>query len=323
MAATASSSSVFPLLSHHFRSRKWTFSSSCYSSSSVFVRNRAFSAIKAAQVQIHESPRRRRTQNVDGDLFVDNSCIDCDTCRWMAPEVFTRVDGMSAVIKQPSCKEERLNALQALVSCPTGSIRTETPPTDILRAQDTFPVPVDEERLPGIYHCGFHSKKSYGAASYLILHPDGNILVDRDDVADHKKWANRFQATRILHSGDVRSSTSDVEKKLEGDGPWTLYEDIMLIHTPGHTEGSVCLFHKPLKVLFTGDHLAMTENGMSIFEQYNHGSIPLQLENVRSLIDLDFQWILPGHGRRVYFEDREEKSKNLEALVQKHLEKTS
>ncbi|XP_010531549.1 PREDICTED: uncharacterized protein LOC104807823 [Tarenaya hassleriana] len=84
--------------------------------------------------------------------------------------------------------------------------------------------------------------------------------------------------------------------------------------------GSVCLFHKPLKVLFTGDHLAMTENGMSIFEQYNHGSFPLQLENVRSLIDLDFQWILPGHGRRVHFKDREEKSKNLEALLRFFLE---
>ena len=29
-------------------------------------------------------------------------------------EVFNRVDNMSAVVKQPTCKEERLNALQVL-----------------------------------------------------------------------------------------------------------------------------------------------------------------------------------------------------------------
>ena len=29
-------------------------------------------------------------------------------------EVFTRVDGMSAVSKQPSCQDERLKALQVL-----------------------------------------------------------------------------------------------------------------------------------------------------------------------------------------------------------------
>ncbi|KAJ0599151.1 putative ribonuclease Z/Hydroxyacylglutathione hydrolase [Helianthus annuus] len=30
----------------------------------------------------------------------------------------------------------------------------------------------------GVYHCGYHSDKSYGAASYLLVHPEGNILID-------------------------------------------------------------------------------------------------------------------------------------------------
>jgi len=32
------------------------------------------------------------------------------------------------------------------------------------------------------------------------------------------------------------------------------------------------MFHKSLKALFTGDHVIMTESGLSILEQYNHGS---------------------------------------------------
>ncbi|VVB10535.1 unnamed protein product [Arabis nemorensis] len=345
--ASASSSSAISSISHHFRSQEpIIFPSKAYSSVSTALNGRrAFGSIKAAQKTSLGNPRRR-TQNVDGDIFVDNTCIDCDTCRWMVPEVFTRVDNMSAVIKQPTCKEERLNALQALLSCPTGSIRTETPPTDIGDAQETFPLALDNDTLPGVFHCGFHSKKSYGATPYLILHREGNILVDspryteklakkiemmggvrymflthRDDVADHKKWADRFKCTRILHSEDVEPSTIDVELKLEGSGPWSLYEDIVLIHTPGHTKGSVCLFHKPLKALFTGDHLTMYESGMSIIELYNHCSVPLQLESVEKLINLDFNWIIPGHGRRVHFKDGEEKAKSLEALVQKHREK--
>ncbi|KAK5795489.1 putative ymaE [Gossypium arboreum] len=303
------------------------------------------SLVKAVQSSSVESDtgkwaRKRRPQNVDGDFFVDHTCIDCDTCRWMAPQVFTRVGEMSVVYKQPTSSEDRLKALQALLSCPTSSIRTEVPPPDILEAQETFPIPVDEKKLPGVYHCGYHSEKSYGAASYLIIHPGGNILVDsprfteklakeietmggvrylflthKDDVADHAKWATRFSCDRILHSEDVEICTADVEMKLEGNGPWSLGDDIMLVLAPGHTEGTVCLLYKPLKILFTGDHLMMTESGLSIAEMYNKYSVPKQVDSVQKLIQFDFDWIIPGHGRRIQFKDVQEKNTILEAFV--------
>ena len=70
----------------------------------------------------------RRPQNIDGDIYVDTSCIDCDTCRWMVPTVFTREDGQSAVHHQPATEAERLAALQAVLACPTASIGTVEPP---------------------------------------------------------------------------------------------------------------------------------------------------------------------------------------------------
>ncbi|KAM0036910.1 putative ribonuclease Z/Hydroxyacylglutathione hydrolase [Helianthus debilis subsp. tardiflorus] len=133
--------------------------------------------IQSSQLQAL-SKKKRRPENVDGDFFVDHTCIDCDTCRWMAPEIFTRVGDMSAVSKQPTCQDERLKSLQALLSCPTRSISTEKPARDILEVQKTFPIPIDIDRIPGVYHCGYHSDKSYGAASYLLVHPEGNILID-------------------------------------------------------------------------------------------------------------------------------------------------
>ncbi|KAL7592732.1 hypothetical protein Lser_V15G33244 [Lactuca serriola] len=297
-------------------------------------------AIKS-QIQTQSlQKKKRRPENVDGEFFVDHTCIDCDTCRWMAPEVFTLVDGMSAVSKQPSCQDERLKALQALLSCPTSSISTEKPAHDILEVQKTFPIPIDIERIPGVYHCGYHSDKTYGAASYFIVHPEGNILIDspryterlagnieklggaqymflthKDDVGDHKKWSERFSCKRILHSKEVNVSTKDVEMKLDGCGPWSLNDDIQLIHTPGHTEGSVCLFYKPLKVLFTGDHLAMGESELAVSEIYNFYSVAIQLDSVAMLLELEFEWILPGHGRRVAYKDVEEKNSSLKAFL--------
>lgn len=45
---------------------------------------------------------------------------------------------------------------------------------------------------------------------------------------------------------------SQVEVKLEGDGPWTLpdgSQDMEIVLTPGHTEFHCCLVYKPKKVI--------------------------------------------------------------------------
>jgi hypothetical protein len=44
---------------------------------------------------------------------------DCDTCRMMAPETYSRINEQSAVHQQPSDRQGRVRALQALLSCPT------------------------------------------------------------------------------------------------------------------------------------------------------------------------------------------------------------
>ena len=61
----------------------------------------------------------------------------------------------------------------ALVACPTGSIGTREK-TSVRGAIDAFPEPVDEN----VYFCGFASPNSFGAASYLITRPNGNVLID-------------------------------------------------------------------------------------------------------------------------------------------------
>ena len=177
--------------------------------------------------------RYRRPENIPGPLWVDTKCIDCDTCRWMAPETFIAVAGASAasasaVTFQPAPgTPERHAALQALLSCPTFSIHLDAPePGELAAARDSFPMLIPG--TVGCYHLGHHDEASYGAASYLIVRPQGNIMIDvprmspqlaqridalggvkymflthRDDVGSHGKWASRLGAQRIIHSEEA------------------------------------------------------------------------------------------------------------------------
>ena len=88
----------------------------------------------------------RRPENAPGDFFVDHTCIDCDACRWIAPDTFTRVGGMSAVTTQPRDANTRATALRALLSCPTSSIHLDAPADEVKRAHEDFLVASESPR---------------------------------------------------------------------------------------------------------------------------------------------------------------------------------
>jgi ferredoxin len=272
----------------------------------------------------HLSQRRR--ENVTGDLYVDRSCIDCDTCRWMAPEVFRSAGEQSAVYHQPENEAERLRSLQALLSCPTGSIGTVENPKDIKATQQSFPISIAEN----VYHCGYHSEKSYGAASYFIVRPEGNVLVDsprftpplvkrleemggirymylthRDDVADHQKYREHFGCDRILHADEISAETRDVEIQLSGLEPFELAPDLLIIPVPGHTKGHTVLLYGD-RFLFSGDHLAWSKELQQLvaFRRVCWYSWPELIKSMHQLANYSFEWVLPGHGVR-YHADKE------------------
>lgn len=66
----------------------------------------------------------KNPENVLGRFYVDNTCIDCDLCRQIAPHSFKRHDesGYSYVFKQPETPEEIAQAEEAVTSCPTETI---------------------------------------------------------------------------------------------------------------------------------------------------------------------------------------------------------
>lgn len=61
--------------------------------------------------------------NVEGKIYVDDSCIDCDLCRATVPEVFARhEDGYSYVFQQPTNSEIYLKTKEVIGECPVEAI---------------------------------------------------------------------------------------------------------------------------------------------------------------------------------------------------------
>ncbi|TGK01648.1 MBL fold metallo-hydrolase [Leptospira semungkisensis] len=277
---------------------------------------------------------KRRPENQVGPFYVDSSCIDCETCRILAPQVFGEDRIGSFVQKQPESELETFQALQALVSCPTASIGTEDR-LDLQEAKASFPRKIADS----VYHCGFHSKSSFGAFSYLIVREEGNILIDspryipslaekikslggiryhflthRDDIADHEKFHQEFGTQRIIHEGDL-SSLPEAEIVIHGNDPYSLAKDLVILPGPGHTKGHSTLLYKN-EFLFTGDHLAFDpkKERLIAFRNACWYSWEKQTESMRLLEKYDFEWVLPGHGHPTHA-DREKMKEMLRSCI--------
>ena len=83
-------------------------------------------------------------------------------------------------------------------------------------------------------------------------------------------------------------------------------DDLQLIPTPGHTEGSSCLLHRETH-LFTGDHLAWSTRLRHpyAFRDACWYSWPELVKSMERVAKLRFEWILPGHGHPCHFEAAE------------------
>lgn len=104
------------------------------------------------------------------------------------------------------------------------------------------------------------------------------ILTHRDDVHGHDRWKGRFpNVKRIMHRLDSSKAqkTNECEVLLEGTGSWE-QSDIQLIHTPGHTPGSICVL--------------INVSGVSQKVLVSSHLLPL-------IVPTDWRWICTLHGR--------------------------
>lgn len=260
----------------------------------------------------------RNPESAPGDWFVDKRCIDCGASRHVAPGLVVSRGDFSVFARQPETPEEVHQAWLAAEICPTRSIRTEShlrPPPGL------YPHPLDEH----VYLCGHNDRSSFGAHSYFVLRPSGNLLIDspqltrkliapfeeaggiakillthRDDVADAQKWAERFSAEVYIHRDD-QSAAPYATHVIEGSSPaepTDIDAGVRAIPTPGHTKGSV-VFQVDETFVFTGDSLTWDyeHDGMRAFRRACWYSWPVQKQSLIGLADYRFERLFSGHGR--------------------------
>lgn len=163
------------------------------------------------------------------------------------------------------------------------------------------------------------------------------IILTHSDI-DHSGSAaelKRMTGAKIaIHGGDAPSLSGEKElKKVKGFVGvifrlmsrfmrfQTVEPDIILkdgdeidglrvIHTPGHTEGSICLY-KTGDILFVGDAVRADNVGnLKLAPSAMTLNVQQALESLRKISGLEFKVLLPGHGRPV-LQDASAKLKNL------------
>ena len=257
--------------------------------------------------------KNKRIQNIESSFYVDETCIDCGTCYWIAPETFKRIDHQSAVYRSTEGNEQIQAAMNALISCPTNSIginKTDKPPYHL-------PKLIEDD----VYHLGFHSERSFGGTPYYIQSAEGimidcpryngqtvsslknlgglryQLLTHKDGIADTDKYHKKFNSIRCIHEGDICPKARNWEQYFSGTDDIKINQDLTLIPTPGHTKGSVCYLYKN-KFLFTGDHLCFSRNLGHLVGFKNHCwySSEKLITSMEKLLNYEFSWILPEHG---------------------------
>lgn len=125
-------------------------------------------------------------------------------------------------------------------------------------------------------------KMAFGAE--IILHKNDLSLYTKAP-ASARHWLKAD--TPILPKPD---------RFVKGKGTIVIGQSIVLevIETPGHTPGSICLYERSEKVLFTGDTLFKSGVGRTDFSYASHEDLEKSLEKLAKLPPETV--IYPGHG---------------------------
>ena len=153
------------------------------------------------------------------------------------------------------------------------------------------PGPLDEAHIdaimaaaPGpirwIFATHTHNDHSPGCAPLKVR--TGAIVHGR--VAEYTEWQDTSFAPDVHLVGGER---------FELPGPEGQVSTLHAIHTPGHASNHLCYRLEEEKLLFTGDHVMQLS---TVVINPPDGDMSAYIGSLRGLVDLDLDWLAPGHG---------------------------
>ena len=123
--------------------------------------------------------------------------------------------------------------------------------------------------------------------------PSEEVLKIKEQFSSFHDMGDPIVDAISMEDGDV----------FEGEG----YQ-IRVIHTPGHSPGSSCLYETRQSILFSGDHIIkhitpnpLIEINREHLRNPHYQSLKAYMDSLDKLRELDVQFVFPGHGE--YIED--------------------
>ena len=139
-----------------------------------------------------------------------------------------------------------------------------------------------------IDHGGSAAELKRLTGAKIVIHAgEAAFLTEKGNVPGLFRWASRLWP----HLSRSARFVPDVLLK-DGDE----IGGFEVIHTPGHTPGSICLW-RPGKMIFTGDALRTHANNRLLTpSQPTAHDMAGAMESLRKIASLDFDALFGGHG---------------------------
>lgn len=130
-------------------------------------------------------------------------------------------------------------------------------------------------------HCGGVADLREHCTAQVYIHKDGASVVEEGE-----DWSAGWFGTS--------QEPTMVDRKLrDGDGIELGDTSLQVLHTPGHSPGSICLYEATSKSLFSGD-LIFASGGVGRTD-FTGGDTALLARSIHSL-DMPVANLYPGHG---------------------------
>ncbi len=179
-----------------------------------------------------------------------------------------------------------------------------------------------------IDHTGSTEEIRKAAANSIefYIHPEDNWLISEERYQDFmwSKEADGLTAVAGIPADDVEKikqrfsffkelsdPVDNVSFLNDGDEFSGNGYHLKVIHTPGHTAGSICVYEPEQRILFSGDNMIkhITPNPLVDIRKYglrnsDYQSLPTFLKSLDKISKLDVRYVFPGHGE--YMQDMHE-----------------
>jgi hydroxyacylglutathione hydrolase len=164
---------------------------------------------------------------------------------------------------------------------------------------------------PGHYHLFSHVRENLAGLDLAVQ--DMDLILITHGHPDHVEGIRSFLDSSALvaisrieldflkeiapqYGESLGSSGSGFDFFLQEGDLRVGNRTFQVIHTPGHSPGSVCLYWPDRKALFTGDVIFYQGIGRTDLPSGDGGQLK---ESIKRISSLDVEYLLPGHGNMI------------------------